>query len=218
MRAPRCSNARVRSRSINVGRPLLRSGGQSRHPERHAAETSAPHNKPLNLTGRLPRFERSPPRILRVLSYEESAARGIWRKLCVPRPTLAREPRRLWAGPLYGIPVTHALIETLLREADARSIDEARLSLLVEEYASETGRVLLDDLADALARQYVAGDLDYSTANGAMNWLMPVAGFESAPERFWEVYEGLERGETEDPPGANSRPMILAMVRAWDAA
>ncbi len=61
-----------------------------------------PYNKPLNLTGRLTRFERAPRRKLLALSAGESAARAIWRRLSVLRPALAGDPRRLWAGPLCG--------------------------------------------------------------------------------------------------------------------
>jgi hypothetical protein len=67
-------------------------------------------------------------------------------------------------------------------------------------------------LAEVAAKQFVDGEIDFRTASGLLNQLMPLIGFESAPRRFWEFYTALEDFETLDDPEQAARPAIARLL------
>jgi hypothetical protein len=109
-------------------------------------------------------------------------------------------------------------IEALLRAAVARDLDESKLASLTSEYQRAASGDFLSAFAEFIARSFVAGKLDFLTANAALNQVMPVAGFERAPMQFWVVYVAMEDFETVSDPDAKAWPSIRDLVAAWDAA
>jgi len=110
------------------------------------------------------------------------------------------------------------LIEQLFRAAVARDLDRTELASLASRYAHGASRDLLSDFAEFVAQRFVAGELDFLTANGAMNQVMPVAGFEDAPQRFWEAYVAFEEFETVADPDEQARLRIRKLLTGWNAA
>ena len=75
----------------------------------------------------------------------------------------------------------------------------------------------LDDLSIYLGRSYVNGEIPFDTANGVLNQLMPLRGFDEAPLTFWKFYVGFEdfEGRTGFDVAAKSR--ITGILRELNA-
>lgn len=76
---------------------------------------------------------------------------------------------------------------------------------------------LLVALAEEIGALYLAGGLTYSLANGLMNQLMPLVGWEHAPKRFWQYYVAFEDSETLAEPDPQARLAVQAVVNAGAA-
>ena len=69
-------------------------------------------------------------------------------------------------------------------------------------------------LAEEIGRLYLVGQLTYPLANGLMNQLMPLVGFEQAPHRFWQYYAAFEDAETVAEPDAKARTAVQEVANA----
>ena len=74
----------------------------------------------------------------------------------------------------------------------------------------------LSALAERIGTLFLAGQIDFAAANGLLNQLMPLAGFETAPKRFWQYYVAFEDSETSNNPDQDARSAVSALAR--DAA
>lgn len=110
------------------------------------------------------------------------------------------------------------LIEELLRAAVGGNIDENKLASLAALYGRGDPNDLLSDFAEFVSRRFVDGMLDFTTANDALNQVMPIAGFENAPPRFWEAYIAFEDFETVADPDRKALPRIRELIAGWNAA
>ena len=68
-------------------------------------------------------------------------------------------------------------------------------------------------VAEHIGAEYLSGRLSYLQASDAMNQLMPLAGFEAAPLRFWEYYIAFEDAETLEDPDPQARIAVQAVAR-----
>jgi hypothetical protein len=75
----------------------------------------------------------------------------------------------------------------------------------------------LDALAERIGALYLSGALTYALANGLMNQLMPLAGWDNAPKRFWQYYVALEDSETLADPDLQARLAVQAVANAGAA-
>ena len=82
-------------------------------------------------------------------------------------------------------------------------------SWCAENSLDESGWVAL---AESIGTHYLEGQILYSVANDLMNELMPIAGWNSAPKRFWEYYIAFEDGGTLDEPDEQVRKAVLAVA------
>jgi hypothetical protein len=67
-------------------------------------------------------------------------------------------------------------------------------------------------LAERVGADFLAGRINFVAANGLLNQLMPLAGFEDAPRRFWQFYVAFEDFETSDSPDTDARSAVAALV------
>jgi hypothetical protein len=67
-------------------------------------------------------------------------------------------------------------------------------------------------LAESIGAAFLADRIDFNAANGLLNQLMPLAGFESAPPRFWQYYTAFEDSETSNDPGTHAKPAVSALT------
>ena len=72
-------------------------------------------------------------------------------------------------------------------------------------------------LSKEIGALYLAGRLTYSLANGLMNQLMPLAGWEQAPKRFWQYYVVFEDSEALAEPDPQARLAVQAVANAGTA-
>lgn len=75
----------------------------------------------------------------------------------------------------------------------------------------------LDDLAIYLGQAFVKGEISFDTANGILNQLMPLRGFDEAPETFWKFYSGFEDFEVIDHPSAEAKIKIIEILSELNA-
>lgn len=80
--------------------------------------------------------------------------------------------------------------------------------------ASSPSGERLSALAENIGSAFLAGRVNFASANGLLNQLMPLAGFESAPKRFWQYYIAFENSETADDPDTNAKAAVAALARA----
>jgi hypothetical protein len=69
-------------------------------------------------------------------------------------------------------------------------------------------------LSHEIGARYLAGQLTYPLASGLMNQLMPLAGWEQAPQRFWQYYVAFEDAETLAEPDMQARLAVQAVANA----
>ena len=72
-------------------------------------------------------------------------------------------------------------------------------------------------LAERLGSLYTTGAISYPVANGLMNQLMPLAGWEDAPQRFWDYYLAFEDAEAFEDPDSRAKLAVLAVANAGAA-
>ena len=70
----------------------------------------------------------------------------------------------------------------------------------------------LSALAEKIGADFLAGNMSFEAANGLLNDLMPLIGFESAPPRFWQYYVAFEDFETALNPNIDARAAIAAVA------
>jgi len=70
----------------------------------------------------------------------------------------------------------------------------------------------LSALAESIGAGFLAGNINFTTANGLLNQLMPLIGFEAAPQRFWDYYVAFEDFEASTNPDSDARSTITALV------
>ena len=75
----------------------------------------------------------------------------------------------------------------------------------------------LSALAESIGIAFLAGRINFNAANGLLNQVMPLVGFESAPPRFWQYYTALEEFETSNDPDTHAKPAVSALTRAGAA-
>ena len=66
-------------------------------------------------------------------------------------------------------------------------------------------------LAERIGAAFLAGHIKFETANGLLNQLMPLVGFEAAPPRFCQYYVAFEDFETSTNPDIDARSAVLAL-------
>jgi hypothetical protein len=69
----------------------------------------------------------------------------------------------------------------------------------------------LSALAESIGAEFLAGRVSFVAANGLLNQLMPLAGFEAAPPRFWQFYVAFEDSEVSTSPDSAARPAVAAL-------
>ncbi|NII10148.1 hypothetical protein [Oleiagrimonas sp. C23AA] len=67
-------------------------------------------------------------------------------------------------------------------------------------------------LAGSIGALYLSRALSYAFANGLMNQLMPLAGWEDAPKLFWQYYLAFEDAETLAEPDPQARLAVMAVA------
>jgi hypothetical protein len=72
-------------------------------------------------------------------------------------------------------------------------------------------------VSEEIGALYLAGQLTYALASGLMNQLMPLAGWEQAPQRFWQYYVAFEDAETLAEPDPQARLAVQAVANAGAA-
>jgi len=70
----------------------------------------------------------------------------------------------------------------------------------------------LSALAESIGAMFLAGQINFMAANGLLNQLMPLAGFEAAPKRFWQYYAAFEDFETSINSDSDARPAVAALA------
>ncbi|MEZ5586998.1 MAG: hypothetical protein R3E46_08025 [Sedimenticolaceae bacterium] len=70
----------------------------------------------------------------------------------------------------------------------------------------------VDALAIFLAKSFVDGAVSFDTASTLLNQTMPVIGFETASQRFWQIYTALEDFELVENPGAEARMRVRSVL------
>jgi hypothetical protein len=70
----------------------------------------------------------------------------------------------------------------------------------------------LSTLAEVIGEAFVSSRIDFNTASGLLNQLMPLLGFEAAPRRFWEYYIAFENFETNPEPDTSARAAIAVLA------
>jgi hypothetical protein len=70
----------------------------------------------------------------------------------------------------------------------------------------------LSALAESIGAMFLAGQINFMAANGLLNDLMPLAGFEAAPKRFWQYYIAFEDYETSTSPDSDARSAVAALA------
>lgn len=70
----------------------------------------------------------------------------------------------------------------------------------------------LSALAESIGAEFLVRNINFAAANGLLNQLMPLAGFEAAPRRFWEYYVVFEDFETSINPDSDARSAVAALV------
>ena len=70
----------------------------------------------------------------------------------------------------------------------------------------------LSALAESVGAEFLAGQMNFEAANGLLNQLMPLIGFEAAPRRFWQYYVAFEDFETSSNPDSDARSAVAALA------
>ena len=68
-------------------------------------------------------------------------------------------------------------------------------------------------LAEYIGAAFLDHRITYEVANGLMNELMPIAGWNAAPKRFWEYYIAFEDGEVLEEPDEFVRKAVMAVAK-----
>jgi hypothetical protein len=99
------------------------------------------------------------------------------------------------------------LIEAYVAAADGREV--------VRTWYAQTAPTdcLLDAVAIQLAHDFVNRRIGFLAANGLLNQLMPLIGFEAAPRTFWAYYTAFESHETSDDPESTARSEVAALLK-----
>lgn len=99
------------------------------------------------------------------------------------------------------------LIEAYTTAADGRE--------LVRAWFAQTVPTdwLLDAVAIQLGHDFVDRRIGFLTANGLLNQLMPLIGFEAAPRTFCAYYIAFENHETSDDPESTARSEVAALFK-----
>lgn len=71
----------------------------------------------------------------------------------------------------------------------------------------------LNKLAIFLAESFVRKDVSFEIANTLFNQIMPVAGFEEAPDVFWQFYIAFEDFEPSERPNIDAIPRIKSELK-----
>ena len=70
----------------------------------------------------------------------------------------------------------------------------------------------LSALAESIGAAFLGSRISFNVSNGLLNQLMPLAGFESAPRRFWQYYIAFEDSETSNDPNTQARSAVSALT------
>ena len=70
----------------------------------------------------------------------------------------------------------------------------------------------LSTLAENIGAMFIAGQINFTAANGLLNQLMSLSGFEQAPQRFWQYYIAFEDYENSANPDSDARPGVAALT------
>jgi len=106
------------------------------------------------------------------------------------------------------------IFDDLIQSYAAADLDPALVEVWYQEHAPSAET--LSALAERIGTTFLAGQIDFIVANGLLNHLMPLAGFDSAPKRFWQYYVAFEDSETSRNPDQDARSAVSALAR--DAA
>ena len=106
------------------------------------------------------------------------------------------------------------IFDDLIHSYVATDLDSAVVEVWYQDNAPSAET--LSALAERIGTTFLAGQIDFAVANGLLNQLMPLAGFDSAPKRFWQYYVAFEDSETSHSPDQDARSAVAALAR--DAA
>ncbi len=99
--------------------------------------------------------------------------------------------------------------DTVHTERDADFIDK-----WLDAYRNKGEAV--NDLALFIAKCYVNGSIGFDIASTLFNQVMPVIGFDEAPELFWLLYSAFEDYELLDEPDAGAKARIKRELSAMN--
>ena len=105
--------------------------------------------------------------------------------------------------------------DDLMQAYTASGLDSATVKAWYVEN-SPSGETL-SALAESIGAAFLADRIDFNAANGLLNQLMPLAGFEYAPRRFWQYYTAFEDSETSNDPDTHAKPAVSALTSAGAA-
>jgi hypothetical protein len=72
-------------------------------------------------------------------------------------------------------------------------------------------------VSEEIGALFLAGQLAYPLASGLMSQLMPLAGWEQPPQRFWQYYVAFEDAETLAEPDPQARLAVQAVANTGAA-
>ena len=101
--------------------------------------------------------------------------------------------------------------DDLIKAYATSGMDSTTVSAWYAQY-SPSGDAF-SELAETIGAAFLGRDIDFDLANSLLNQLMPLAGFDSAPTRFWQYYIAFEDSETSNDPDTYARPAVTAISR-----
>ena len=118
------------------------------------------------------------------------------------------------AGPRYARPLLAVLYfmsaeyKDLIKWAD--TVYTERDADFIEKWlaANKNKCEAVNDLALFLAKGYINDAISFDIASTLFNQVMPVIGFDEAPELFWSFYTAFEDYELQKEPGADAKNRI----------
>ena len=104
------------------------------------------------------------------------------------------------------------LAADLIRSYVASGLLPGTVQSWYSEHQPSIGALSL--LAESIGAAFLERKIDFETASGLMNQLMPCVGFDTAPHRFWQYYVAFENFEASRNPDEDARPAIQEIANA----
>jgi hypothetical protein len=103
----------------------------------------------------------------------------------------------------------------LIKSYESSGMDSACVS---DWYAAiSPSDEMLSAIANHIGAEFLASHIGFNVANGLLNQLMPLVGFEAAPKGFWDYYIAFEDSETSNDPDTHARTAVTTLKAAGAA-